>query len=244
MHRFASIQFLRHVMKKFLLLSLIAFSGTVAAQAAPSESSRAEYITRIESCEAILQEFTGSTANPEIAIPPSVLQSAKAIVIVNQFKGGFFIGIKDGYGTVMVKRADGHWSIPVLVTAGELSFGFQAGANTVNTVMIITNDQTPRMLFKQRFNVGVDAKAVAGPKLAEAEKFNHDMISAPVLIYTKAKGLYAGATVKAGWLERNDKVNFELYNTTYSLPELLYADWVQPIPEVVPLMNLVRKLSP
>jgi lipid-binding SYLF domain-containing protein len=228
-------------MKKLLLLSMIVLSGAVAAHAAHSEGARAEYITRVESCEAILQEFMG---NPATAIPASVLQSAKALVVVNQFKAGFFFGIKDGYGVILVKKADGRWSLPVLIAAGELSLGLQVGANAIETVMVITDDQTPRILFNQRFNVGVGAKAVAGPKLAEAEKYDHAMFTAPVLVYTKAKGLYAGATVKAGWLQRSDDVNFILYNTAYTMPELLYSDWVQPIPEVVPLMNYVQKIAP
>lgn len=228
-------------MKKLLLLSLFALSGLVIARAAPSEASRPEYVSRVETCEAIIKEFM---ANPATAIPANVLQTARAIVIVNQFKAGFFLGVKDGYGVIMVKRADGQWSLPVLISAGELSFGLQVGANSIETVMVITDDQTPRLLFNQRFNVGVDAKAVAGPKAAEAEKNNREMITAPVLVYTKAKGLYAGATVKAGWLERNDEINYILYSTQYTMPELLYSNWVKAPEEVGPLMRYVQSIAP
>ncbi|HWL17655.1 MAG TPA: lipid-binding SYLF domain-containing protein [Opitutus sp.] len=225
-------------MKKLLSLLLLALVSAATASAAVK---RAECVTRIETCEAILQEFM---ANPAEAIPADILRQAKAIVIVNQFKAGFLFGIKDGYGVIMVKKPDGQWSIPVLLSAGEASLGLQAGAKSVETVMIITNEQTPKLLFNQRFNVGVDAKAVAGPKAAERERDNHPIIDAPVLVYSKSKGLFAGATVKAGYLSRNDEANFVLYNTRYTLPELLYSDWVQPPQEVVPLMNYVRRLSP
>lgn len=238
MHTLATTQLFRPAMKKLLLLSLIALSGAAAVQAAPA---RSEYITRIESCEAILREFMG---NPATAIPPSVLQGAKALVIINQFKAGFLLGLKDGYGVIMVKRADGHWSLPVLVGAGEVSFGLQVGANAIETVMVITDDQVPRQLYNQRFNVGVDAKAVAGPKVAEKEQYNHDILKVPVLVYSKVKGLYAGATVKTGWLQRNDDANFSLYDTTYTMPELLYSDWVKPVPEVGPLMTYVQQIAP
>lgn len=227
-------------MKKLLLLSLVTCFAALSLRAGASESSRPEYVTRIESCEAIIREFM---ANPELRIPDSVLQGAKAIIIVNQFKAGFFLGVQDGYATIMVKR-NGHWSLPVLLGAGEVSFGFQAGANAVETVLIVTDTETPRLLFKDRFHVGIDAKAVAGPKAAEAEKFNKDLIKTPVLVYTKAKGLYAGATVKTGWIQRNDAVNFVLYHTNYTLPELLYSDWVQPVPEVVPLMQYIQQIAP
>jgi len=124
-------------------------------------------------------------SDPENAIPANIFQQARALIIVNQFKAGFFLGVKDGYGVVLVKKADGHWSLPVLISAGEASLGFQLGAKSVETVMVITNDQTPRLLFNERFNVGVDAKAVAGPKVAERERDNHAIIDAPVLVYSK-----------------------------------------------------------
>jgi SH3 domain-containing YSC84-like protein 1 len=223
-------------MKKLLLLSLLALFGAASARA-----DRAEYVTRIETCEAILQEFM---ANPETAIPPQVLERARGLVIVNQVRAGLLFGVKDGYGVIMVKKADGRWSLPVLVAAGELSLGLQVGINASESVMVITNDATPRLLYDDKFRVGVDANAIAGPHAAEAEKFTKELLETPVLVYTKSRGLYAGATVKTGWLQRADPANFILYGTQYTMPELLYSDWVQPVPEVVPLMNLVQKLAP
>jgi lipid-binding SYLF domain-containing protein len=228
-------------MKKYFQLSLLALLSAGSVHIAAGKEARSEYVTRVETCEAILQEFM---ANPATAIPAEVLQRARALVIVNQIKAGFIFGVRDGYGVILVKRADGHWSLPVLVAAGEVSLGFQVGVNTVETVMVITNDATPRILFDRRFNVGVDAKAIAGPQAAEIERFNRELLETPVLVYSKVRGLFAGATVKAGWLQRADSANFTLHQTQYTMPELLYSDWVKPVPEVVPLMDYVQKIAP
>jgi lipid-binding SYLF domain-containing protein len=225
-------------MKKFLLLTLLAFFS--ASAVCSGKTSRDEYVTRIETCEAILREFQ---AKPETAIPAEVLSKARGLVIINQFKAGFFFGVQDGYGIILVKRPDGHWSIPVIVAAGELSLGLQFGANASESILVITDENTPRIIFNRRFNLGVDAKATAGPNAAEAQKVNRELLATPVLVYSKARGLYAGATVKTGWLERSDPPNFILYNTTYTMPELLYSDWVQPVPEVVPLMEYVTSIA-
>lgn len=225
-------------MKKFLLLSLVALFSAGVARAEPT---RTDLVNRIESCEAILQEFKTRSA---IAIPANVWAHAKGVIILNQFKAGFLLGVQDGYGVIMVKKPNGHWSLPVLLNAGEASLGFQLGAKSVQSIFIITDENTPRMLFKNRFNIGVDAKAVAGPKAAEAEHNREEILKTPLLAYSKSAGLYAGATVKAGHISRNDAANFELYNTRYTMPELLYSDWVQPPKEVQPLMALVQTLSP
>ncbi len=225
-------------MKNFLFLSLITLFAGAAARA---EVTRADLVDRVLSCEAVLQEFQAHT---NTAIPPQVWQRAKAVLILNQFKAGLFLGVKDGYGVIMVKKPNGRWSVPVLINAGEASLGFQLGAKSIESVFIITDENTPRMLFKNRLNIGVDAKAVAGPKAAEVERNREELLKTPLLAYIKTKGLYAGATVKAGHISRNDQANFTLYNTRYTMPELLYSDWVPPAVEVQPLMNLLQRLAP
>jgi lipid-binding SYLF domain-containing protein len=230
-------------MKKFLFLCLIASFGCATSRAA-AKSARSTLVEQVETCEAILQEFQ---KNRDSAPSDDAWKKARAVIITNQFKAGFILGMKGGYGVVLVKKPDGQWSIPVLINAGEASLGLQLGANAIETVYILTDDATPRLLYNSRFNIGVDAKAVAGPRAADAESNNRDIIGAPVLVYTKARGLYAGATVKAGYVSRNDQVNFTLYNTQFTLPELLYSDWVKPqtaAPEVLPLMELMKKLAP
>jgi len=225
-------------MKKLLILSLLALLGASFARAEPS---RADLVVRVETCEAILREFQ---QKPDLAIPANVWQRAKGLLIINQFKAGFLLGVQDGWGVLMVKKPDGRWSVPVMINAGEASIGLQLGAKSQESVYVITDEATPRKLFSNRINIGVDAKAVAGPKAAEKERNNEEIYKAPLLAYTKTVGLYAGATIKAGHISRNDEANFVLYNTRYTMPELLYSDWVQPPPEVQPLMAFVQKLAP
>jgi len=228
-------------MKKLLIFSLIAIFGAARARAGDSHTPRSDLVVRVETCEAILREFM---ATPATSIPPAVWQQARAVMILSQFKAGFIFGVKGGFGVLMVKRPNGRWSLPVLIDASEASLGLQAGAKDVDTVFIITDDATPRLLFTNRFNIGVDAKAVAGPKSAEYESDATKTFIAPVLVYSRSVGLFAGATFKAGHVERNDPANFTLYNTSYTMPELLYSDWVTPPTEVQPLMAYVHQLAP
>jgi len=226
-------------MKKSVLLFLVSLIALVMPARADQAEHLKDLITRVESCEAILQEFQG---RPETAIPSEVLSKAKAIIIVNQLKAGVILGVQEGYGVILVKRANGTWSLPLLLNAGETSLGLQLGMNTVELIYVITDDETPRKLFKNRMNVGVDAKAVAGPKYADAQKNNKAILEAPVLVYTKKAGFYAGATVKAGWLSKDDENNKLLYKTTFNFPELVYSDWVSPIEQVLPLQRMVARI--
>lgn len=228
------------VMKK--ILSLLIVLASALAVRADSEADRFRFIDRVETCEAILREFQ---ADPARAIPSDVLHNAKAIVITNQIKGGIIFGLQEGYGTILVKKPNGQWSVPVVVRAGEGSFGLQFGGSRIETVYVILDEQTPRLLFEGRFNIGVDAAAVAGPRVAEAEKTNRELLKVPVLVYSNQKGLFAGATVKSGYIIRSDAINRAFYALDYDLPELLYGNFVNPIPGYVrPLVDYVTQLSP
>ncbi len=232
-------------MKKLLplLLALLAVTpcARAAAPAPHTASPRDDLVKHVETCEAILREFM---ADKTTAIPAEVLKQAHAIVIVNQFKAGFILGVQGGYGVIMVRRPEGKWSVPALIRAGEASLGLQLGGKSIETIYIITDDQTPRALLNGRLDIGADAKAVAGPKSAEADAWKDgSILKVPVLVYSKNSGLYAGATVKAGFISRDDEANQLLHNTTYGLPELLYGDWIKPAPETVFLMNYVEKIT-
>ena len=228
-------------MKKSFLFILISLLCLALPARADRASDLKDYINRVETCEAILQQFM---ARAETAIPPEVLKKAKAIVITNQLKAGVLFGVQDGYGVILVRRPTGRWGIPILLRAGEASVGLQLGVNTVEKVYVIQDETVPRLLFKDRINIGVDARAVAGPRYAETQADNKAMIDAPVLVYSHKAGLYAGATIKTGHLSRDDEANQVLYNTVHAYPELAYSDWVAPIAQVQPLINLLDRIAP
>jgi lipid-binding SYLF domain-containing protein len=227
----------------FLTAALIGLATLIAPSAllAQRPLERKDCIVRIESCEAILREFQ---ADPTTAIPSDVLAGARAIVITNQFKGGVILGIKDGYGVLLAKKADGQWGLPILIRAGETSVGLQVGGHAIETIYIFNDDQTPRRMFTQRLNIGADAAAVAGPRAAASQSSNDEILRTAVLVYSKARGLLAGATIKTGFLAADNDANRLLYNTTFTMPEILDSDWITPPEEVKPLMSYIRSIAP
>lgn len=227
-------------MKKFLTILLgVCLAATTWAQG--EMPSRKGVIERLDSCEAILQEFQG---NARLKIPDHILRRAKGLIITNQFKASFFLGIKDGYGVLLVKRPNGRWSVPSFLKAGDVSLGFQVGGQALNTVMVLLDDETPRRLFRGRVNFGTEAKVVAGIRAAESEMVTGEIpAKANVLVYTNQEGLIAGVALKTGFISPDEKANQILYNARHKLPELLYSDWVQPPPEARYLMNYVEQIT-
>lgn len=227
-------------MKKFLstLFCLTALAVTLSAA---NGISRAAIIERLDSCEAILQDIQG---NFKTAIPADILRRAKGVVIVNQFQAGFILGIKDGYAVALVRRPNGRWSVPAFLRAGELSFGFQIGGQSINAVYLLMDDAAVRLLFKNRFNFGAEAHAVAGIRSADRESVTKPIPGdANVYVYSTNEGLYVGAAIKTGYMSPHEDANRLFYNTNDRMPELLFSDWVTPPKEANYLINYVTKLT-
>jgi lipid-binding SYLF domain-containing protein len=227
-------------MKKFLT-ALFCVTALAAVLPAATGLTRAAVVTQLDSCEAILREIQGSV---KTAIPADVLRHAKGLVIINQFQAGFFVGIKDGYAVALVRRPNGKWSVPAFLKAGELSFGLQAGGKAINAVYILMDDNTARLLLKNRMNLGAEAKAVAGIRSAEREAVTKNLPGdANVLIYSTTEGFYLGAALKTGYMSPNDEANRVFYNSTHHMPELLFSDWVTPPSETRFIMDYVTRLT-
>lgn len=226
-------------MKKFLTTLFCATALTCAVSAAGP--SRATVVSHLDTCEAILQEIQG---NVKTAIPADILHRAKGIVIVNQFQAGFIFGIKDGYAVALVRRPNGKWSVPAFLKAGELSFGLQAGGKAINAVYVLMDDATARLLFKNRMNLGAEAKVVAGIRAAERERVTQSIASEPnVYVYSSSEGLYLGAAIKTGYMSPHNDANRLFYDTNYRLPELLFSDWVTPPQEARFIMDYVTRIT-
>ena len=227
-------------MKKFLT-ALFGLTALAAMLPAASSLTRETVITHLDSCEAILQEIQG---NAKTAIPADILHRAKGLVLVNQFQAGFILGIKDGYAVAMVRRPNGKWSVPAFLKAGELSFGLQAGGKSITAVYVLMDDDTARLLLKNRMNLGAEAKAVAGIRAAEREALSKTLPGdANVLVYSTTEGFYLGAAVKTGYMSPSEESNRLFYNTNHRMPELLFSDWVTPPEEARYLMNYVTRLT-
>lgn len=227
-------------MKKLLTLLCViaAFVGPLTAQAAVKRTTLVE---RLDTCEAILQDLQSST---KTAIPADILRRARGIVIVNQVQAGLIFGVKDGYAVALVRRPNGRWSVPAFLSTGEASLGIQAGVKAINTVYVILDDPTARLILNRKFNFGLEAKAVAGVRAAEGEAVTkHLPADANVLVYSLKEGYYLGASIKTGFMSPNEEANRVLYNSTNKLPELLYSDWVQPPAETRFLISYVTRLT-
>ena len=144
-------------MKKTVAFICLCFMLTCTASAA---SSREDLQARIDAAKAVLDEIMNAKDN---SIPLNILQQATCVgVVPGMIKGAFSVGAQYGQGVVTCRTGHG-WSAPVFIRMAGGSFGFQIGGQSTDLVLVAVNDRGLQDLLKNKFKIGGDASAAAGP---------------------------------------------------------------------------------
>lgn len=201
-------------MKKILaLLCMAAF--TVTAFAA---SSKADLKDRLEKARMVV---TSLASTPDHGIPDAIVEKAVCVAVVpSMVKAAFGIGGQYGQGVVTCRTGHG-WSAPVFIRLAGGSYGFQIGAKATDLVMVATNHQGMQALLKSKFKIGADASAAAGPVGREAGANTSINMSAELLTYSRAKGLFAGVDLDGTSVSQNQDDTDAFYGHHYDFAQIL-----------------------
>jgi lipid-binding SYLF domain-containing protein len=220
-------------MKKLLVL-LLALGFCRFAAAAENKS---DVQKRLDNAATVLQEIS---AAPDKGIPEDVLNSAKCVAIVpHMVKAGLGIGGQHGKGVATCKNTQG-WSAPSFFTISGGSFGLQLGAEGVDLVMLVMNEQGMQALLSDKFQVGGDASAAAGPVGRDAAAGTDWKLKAPILTYSRAKGAFAGISLNGSVIRQDKDATQALYGQPINSQQLL-AGQTPPPPEAKSFLNTVAR---
>lgn len=182
-------------------------SDAVAQQATPEERGEAAEEVR-EATEA----WNRLMGTPDAAVPPSILAKAKAIGIFgNVVQAAFIAGGRGGDG-VITARNDGAWGAPAFFRLGGASIGAQIGARRGDIVLVFTSQKALDALLDDRLEFGAEVKAVAGPDSATAASAAATTADDGLLIYTRERGLFAGAALQGAVITPNNDLNRATFN--------------------------------
>jgi len=200
-------------MKRFfcgLMCALLISSFTFASESAQR---------RAEAAATVLNEIMSA---PDNGIPVEILNSAKCVAVVPSLvKGGFVVGASHGRGMATCRLDNGGWTAPAPLTMTGGSIGFQIGLQGVDLVMMIMNDRGLQALLTNKFKLGADASAAAGPVGRHVEGATDWKLKAEVLTYSRARGLFAGVTVNGSSITQDEDATRELYGRFISFKTIL-----------------------
>jgi lipid-binding SYLF domain-containing protein len=205
-------------------LALTAFLIAFSAQAADKEAAA------IDRLELSADVFNALMQTADKGIPQDLLDHSKCVVIVPGLKkAGFIFGGKYGRGYALCRKATGRgWSAPAAMRVEGGSVGFQIGASEQDVVLLVKNGDGMKHLLADKFTIGGDATAAAGPLGRDASAQTDAELHAEMLSYSRSRGLFAGISLEGATLRPDGEANNELYGRELSNREILTGNVAPP----------------
>lgn len=224
-------------MKKIAIATAVLLSLTIVTFA--SERRDAD-LDRLETASTVLNQIMSA---PDKAIPDSIMSGAKCIAIIpSSMKASFIFGANYGKGVATCRTAKG-WSSPTFFKLTGGSFGFQAGGQASDLVLIIRTDDGMKQLLHSKFKLGADASAAAGPVGRDAQASTDLTMRAQVLTYSRARGLFLGVSLSGGVIKQDDADTQAFYGKDWTYYSLLKGE-VPPPKDAEVFLNTVEKYAP
>ena len=180
-----------------ILCGLALLAAPLAVRA---ESEKAKLDDRLTASQAVLNEIM---ATPDKGIPRGILAGASCVVVIPGYKkGALVLGAQYGQGAATCRTPNG-WSAPVFVKLEGGSIGWQIGGQSTDLVLIAMNQNGLQDMLKNKFKLGADAAASAGPVGRNAQAGTDWKLNAEFLTYSRSKGLFAGLDLDGTVLSQN-----------------------------------------
>jgi len=222
-------------MKSAICVLAVALVAGSTASAAPLKSSAAERVTE---AAMTLREIH---AVPDKDIPQELWEKAACVIVIPSLKkAAFIIGGEYGKG-LMSCREKGAWSAPIFMELGKGSWGLQAGAESVDLVMLVMNEGGVNKLLNNKVSLGADASVAGGPVGRTAHASTDAQLKAEILSYSRAQGLFAGIDVSGGVLKPDTDDNEELYGKSVSPHDVVMGGTVKVPAEVKAFMDALKR---
>jgi lipid-binding SYLF domain-containing protein len=202
-------------MKKFIAIAIVTASLSGSAIA---EDATAKISDRLEAAHAVLHELMGT---PDKGVPLDIAAKAQCIAVIPGFKkGAFLVGGEYGQGVATCRTHHG-WSAPVFIQLTGASFGFQAGGQSTDLVLIGTTHKSLDDLLKDKVKLGGDVAVAAGPVGRNSQAATTELANAEFLTYSRSKGLFAGVDLNGDEVHQNSKDTADFYGADDSFQKIL-----------------------
>jgi len=174
---------------------------------------------------------------PEKEIPRDLLESAEAVAVCpGVLKAAFIVGGRKGDCVISRRTLKRQWSAPVFYNLAGGSVGAQIGGSKTDYVLLFMNEGALKGLMEDKFELGGEAEATAGPVGRAAAASTNAGLSAGILSYSRSKGAFLGVSLKGVAITPDNDLNEAFYGRKAS--ELVKGREDLPVPTQVRALPL------
>jgi lipid-binding SYLF domain-containing protein len=191
----------------FALLFGVA-AGTLADKKSDAKA-QAEARDKSEKAARVFREVMNT---PDKSVPRELLEKAEAVgVCPDVIKAGILLVGGRGGSCAISRRVPHGWSAPAFFKLGGGSIGPQLGASSTDFVLLFMNDGAVKGLLEDKFEIGGEIGAAAGPVGRQASASTDAQLKAGILSYSRSKGLFAGLELKGVVINPDNDLNESVY---------------------------------
>jgi lipid-binding SYLF domain-containing protein len=223
------------LMRLNMKMKIITF--LVAAAVMSSIASAESYEERLTDSTTVLREMSHAS---DKGIPQDLLEKARCVVVVPGLKKVAFVGggkYGRGYASCVTKKG---WSAPAAVRIEGGSFGLQLGASSTDVIMLVLNDGGMEKLLSDKFTLGGEAAAAAGPVGRDTSANTDVLMKAEILSWSRSHGVFAGLSLEGATLRQDEDENAKLYGKPLTNKEILTGMVKRPATAATFLAQLQR----
>ncbi len=225
-----------------LSLCVMGLIFTVRARAADDDAAKEQ--ERVEESGNVIKELL----NGPNGVPINLLNKSECVIVLPSVKkAGFIVGGSYGRGVMTCRGGanfNGSWSAPTMMKSTGGSFGLQAGGQATDFVILVLNDKGARALIKGKLKLGADASVAAGPVGRDAEAATNGAMSAEMLSYSRAQGVFAGVSLTGSTLEPDGGANENIYGEKLSAQQIIQGKAVKSPASAKLLLATLQAKSP
>jgi lipid-binding SYLF domain-containing protein len=210
----------------------ILFLGVAGALLALGQGETSRRKTKETKPDARLQNATMAIEDimrsPDKGIPHDLLEKAQCVVIIpDLLKGAFMVGGQYGRGYALCRHGNG-WSGPAAVRMEGGSFGFQLGGQSTDLIMLVMNQHGMDRLLSDKFTIGGEASAAAGPIGRQTSAQTDIAMHAEILTWSRSRGVFAGVSLDGATLRPDKSEDRRLYGRDVTNREILDGELPTP----------------
>ncbi len=198
----------------------------------------AEERQRLQRAEEVLK---ASLDAPDRGVPKSALEKAECVgVFPDVKKAAFIVGGQGGSGVFTCRDGNGTMSAPAFFKIGGGSVGWQFGGQETDLVLLVMNDDGMKHLLKDRFTIGAEAVATAGPVGRTAEAATDAQVNAQILSWSRSQGAFLGAALNGSVVQPDARANRDVYGRDVSAKSILLDHAVAPTRDATAFLKTVK----
>ena len=220
-------------MKKFALTTMVVLAGVSSAAGAISPAE----VLRLANAANVVQAIRPT-------ISDDLWARTRCVAVAPDVKKAAFI-VGGEYGRCVMSCRNGEaWGAPVFMQLAKGSWGFQAGAEQVDLVLLVMNESGVQKLLRNKVTLGADASVAAGPVGRHGSVATDAQLEAEILSYSRAQGLFAGIDLSGGVLRPDEDANRSVYGSGATPASILARREISAPPEADAFLRALAGAAP